>query len=141
MAAVCPCGSGVAHDKNNQLTSRSPTPTAMPIPNIFLVCTRPCQRWIMPGLWFVVCCSRFAICGLWFVVFGFWFVVCGLWIGVCIVRLSANRGTAVKNERGPRWVQDKAVFWCKGCNTDFSFLVRKHHCRHCFYIPACSALL
>lgn len=41
---------------------------------------------------------------------------------------------AVKNDRGPRWVQDKAVFWCKGCNTDFSFLVRKHHCRHCGHV-------
>ncbi len=41
---------------------------------------------------------------------------------------------SVKNDRGPRWVQDKAVFWCKGCNTDFSFLVRKHHCRHCGHV-------
>lgn len=23
------------------------------------------------------------------------------------------------------------MLWCKGCNTDFSIVVRKHHCRHC----------
>jgi hypothetical protein len=34
-----------------------------------------------------------------------------------------------QSEKGPRWVKDKAVFWCKSCNTDFSVVVRKHHCR------------
>lgn len=33
--------------------------------------------------------------------------------------------------RGPRWIKDKAVYWCKHCQTDFSLLIRKHHCRHC----------
>lgn len=39
-----------------------------------------------------------------------------------------------QSEKGPRWVKDKAVFWCKLCNTDFSVVVRKHHCRHCGHV-------
>ena len=39
-----------------------------------------------------------------------------------------------QSEKGPRWVKDKAVFWCKCCNTDFSVVVRKHHCRHCGHV-------
>jgi hypothetical protein len=30
-----------------------------------------------------------------------------------------------QSDKGPRWVKDKAVFWCKHCNTDFSVVVRK----------------
>ena len=39
-----------------------------------------------------------------------------------------------QSDKGPRWVKDKAVFWCKACNTDFSVVVRKHHCRHCGHV-------
>mmetsp|Transcript_28598 Transcript_28598/g.92248 ORF Transcript_28598/g.92248 Transcript_28598/m.92248 type:complete len:480 (-) Transcript_28598:24-1463(-) len=54
-------------------------------------------------------------------------------LGIC--RRPLKRFQQPKqSEKGPRWVKDKAVFWCKCCNTDFSVVVRKHHCRHCGHI-------
>jgi len=41
------------------------------------------------------------------------------------------RQESKESARGPRWVKDKAVYWCKQCQTDFSIVVRRHHCRHC----------
>lgn len=38
----------------------------------------------------------------------------------------------------PRWQPDAEVTICPICRTQFSFLVRKHHCRHAFHpLPAC----
>ena len=45
-------------------------------------------------------------------------------LGIC--RRPLRRFQQPKqSEKGPRWVKDKAVFWCKNCNTDFSVVVRK----------------
>ncbi|KAF8784324.1 uncharacterized protein LOC129959536 isoform X2 [Argiope bruennichi] len=30
-----------------------------------------------------------------------------------------------------RWIDDREVSKCLGCRSQFSFLLRKHHCRHC----------
>lgn len=45
-------------------------------------------------------------------------------MGMC--RRPLKRFQQLKqSDKGPRWVKDKAVFWCKHCNTDFSVVVRK----------------
>jgi len=31
----------------------------------------------------------------------------------------------------PRWVPDEEVLKCNACNSEFDFVNRKHHCRHC----------
>ena len=31
----------------------------------------------------------------------------------------------------PRWVPDEEVSRCQSCNSEFDFVNRKHHCRHC----------
>lgn len=31
----------------------------------------------------------------------------------------------------PRWVPDEEVKYCKLCNSEFDYVNRKHHCRHC----------
>lgn len=54
-------------------------------------------------------------------------------LGIC-KRPLKSLGKSKQSDKGPRWVKDKAVFWCKCCNTDFSVVVRKHHCRHCGHV-------
>ncbi|XP_069120425.1 FYVE and coiled-coil domain-containing protein 1-like isoform X2 [Argopecten irradians] len=36
-----------------------------------------------------------------------------------------------KEKAKEKWMDDKAVLNCLGCKTEFSFTVRKHHCRMC----------
>lgn len=31
----------------------------------------------------------------------------------------------------PRWVPDEEVTHCRGCNSEFDYINRKHHCRRC----------
>lgn len=38
------------------------------------------------------------------------------------------------NKVSPYWVKDEEVLQCYKCKTNFSFLVRKHHCRRCLKI-------
>jgi FYVE zinc finger len=42
-------------------------------------------------------------------------------------RARADTGDFV----GPRWVPDLERQDCSMCHTEFTFTVRKHHCRHC----------
>ncbi len=41
-------------------------------------------------------------------------------------------------DRAPIWVPDKRVTMCQQCHSDFTFLVRRHHCRACGRV-VCSA--
>ncbi|KAF4957477.1 hypothetical protein FSARC_11288 [Fusarium sarcochroum] len=43
---------------------------------------------------------------------------------------SARRSTSSDPQR-PRWQPDNEVTYCPICHTQFSFFVRKHHCRKC----------
>ena len=40
----------------------------------------------------------------------------------------------------PRWVPDEEIMYCHGCNGEFDYVNRKHHCRHCgmVYCNTCS---
>lgn len=40
----------------------------------------------------------------------------------------------------PRWVPDEEIMYCNACNSEFDFVNRKHHCRHCgmVYCEDCS---
>lgn len=40
----------------------------------------------------------------------------------------------------PRWVPDEEIMYCHACNSEFDFINRKHHCRHCgmVYCDNCS---
>eukprot|EP00961_Rhodomonas_salina_P143553 1931904-Rhodomonas_salina.1 len=48
-------------------------------------------------------------------------------LGICRRPLKSFQQPK-QSDKGPRWVKDKAVFWCKNCNTDFSVVVRKVCC-------------
>lgn len=40
----------------------------------------------------------------------------------------------------PRWVPDEEIAYCHACNSEFDYINRKHHCRHCgmVYCHPCS---
>lgn len=39
--------------------------------------------------------------------------------------------SAVKKRRAKRWIDDDTTVCCYGCNREFGYFVRKHHCRWC----------
>jgi hypothetical protein len=41
----------------------------------------------------------------------------------------------------PRWVPDEEIMYCHACNSEFDYVNRKHHCRHCgmVYCNSCSS--
>ncbi len=55
----------------------------------------------------------------------------GLWSYLASASSSRSRrplksfSKSTGSSSGPRWVRDKAAYWCKNCQTDFSFVVRK----------------
>jgi len=38
----------------------------------------------------------------------------------------------LKNKKGKTWTPDETVTHCPGCGNEFTFWLRKHHCRQCF---------
>ena len=65
-------------------------------------------------------------------------VACGVSRGCTFGDASSRKGSgalyqqaAASANGAPKWEDDASVSACRGCNGNFSLVVRKHHCRHC----------